>query len=133
MTRSSLSWLLAIIAVAVLAAIGVAAHEPAAAPATVIVEPPRPLLWKVSDADNSLYLLGSFHLLKPQDYPLSKDIDAAFADAERLVFEIDPAEMQAPATAQAMLAAAAFADGGTLTALLPPATRVKLETRGCPR
>lgn len=49
--------------------------------------PPVPLLWKVSDADNSLYLLGSFHLLKPEDYPLSAEVDAAFADAEALLFE----------------------------------------------
>src|SRR5690606_17061724 len=36
-------------------------------------EAPVPLLWKVSDDDNALYLLGSFHLLKPEDYPLSRD------------------------------------------------------------
>ena len=39
---------------------------------------PVPLLWKVSDRDNTLYLLGSLHLLKPSDYPLSADVDAAF-------------------------------------------------------
>jgi uncharacterized protein YbaP (TraB family) len=33
--------------------------------------PPRPLLWKVSDQDNDLYLLGSFHALKPSDYPVA--------------------------------------------------------------
>ncbi|MGH8025210.1 MAG: TraB/GumN family protein, partial [Pseudoxanthomonas sp.] len=43
-----------------------AAKSPAAAAAG---SPPVPLLWKVSDADNSVYLLGSFHLLKPNDYP----------------------------------------------------------------
>jgi hypothetical protein len=32
--------------------------------------PPKPLLWKVSDGDNDLYLLGSFHALKPSDYPV---------------------------------------------------------------
>src|SRR5690606_34402182 len=54
---------------------------------------PVPLLWKVSDDNNSLYLLGAFHLLKPGDYPLSRDVDAAFADAEKLVFEIPPEEL----------------------------------------
>jgi len=43
-------------------------------------EPPRPLLWKVSDANNSLYLLGSFHLLKPGDYPMAALADPGFAD-----------------------------------------------------
>ena len=104
-----------------------AAHEPSAQPAIAPAQPPRPLLWKVSDADNSLYLLGSFHLLKAQDYPLSRDIDAAFADAERLLFEIDPAEMNSPATAQAMLAAAAYSDDKTLSTVLPADTRAGLE------
>ena len=44
-------------------------------------KPPVPLLWKVSDADNDVYLLGSFHMLKPSDYPLSADVDSAFDDA----------------------------------------------------
>lgn len=54
---------------------------------------PRPLLWKVSDGDNALYLLGSFHLLREDDYPLSHDVEAAFADAELVYFEIAPEEM----------------------------------------
>jgi hypothetical protein len=46
-----------------------------------------PLLWKVSDANNSVYLLGSFHMLRADDYPLSKDVDAALADSESVLFE----------------------------------------------
>jgi uncharacterized protein YbaP (TraB family) len=69
---------------------------------------PVPLLWKVSDADNSLYLLGSFHMLKPDDYPLSADIDAAFEDAESLLFEIDPAAMTSPDTIAKFQQASAY-------------------------
>lgn len=84
--------------------------------------PPVPLLWKVSDADNSVYLLGSFHLLKPNDYPLSKDVDAAFADAESLVFEMAPEEMSSPALGMQMGQAALRADGTQLNSELPVAT-----------
>src|SRR3546814_10148816 len=45
-----------------------------AAPDVVFVpprDPPPPLLWQASDADNTVYLLGSFHMLKPDDYPRS--------------------------------------------------------------
>ena len=56
----------------------------------------RPLLWKVSDADNSVYLLGSFHLLKEADYPVPAEVDRAFDDAEALVFEIAPQAMTSP-------------------------------------
>ena len=85
-------------------------------------EPPKPLLWKVSDADNSVYLLGSFHLLKPGDYPLSPKVYLALEDAEHVVFELSPDEMNDPALGQKMLAVARRADGQTLQAALPAAT-----------
>lgn len=87
--------------------------------------PPVPLLWKVSDRDNAVYLLGSFHLLKPDDYPVSSDIDRAFAESGKVVFEVPPEEMLDPAMAQKFLAAAGFADGRTLSQVLPGAMREK--------
>ena len=90
-------------------------------------EIPVPLLWKVSDADNAVYLLGSFHLLKPSDYPLSKDVDAAFADAERVMFEVSPEEMQSPAMPQLMMQAALRTDGKTLQHDLDAATWTRLQ------
>lgn len=95
------------------------AKSPVAAAAS---SPPVPLLWKISDADNSVYLLGSFHLLKPNDYPLSKDVDAAFADAESLVFEMAPEEMSSPALGMQMGQAALRIDGTQLNSELPVAT-----------
>lgn len=103
-----------------------AATMPAALPAaTATKAPPVPLLWKVSDADNTVYLLGSFHLLKPDDYPTSKDIDVAFAAADKLVFEVPPAEVNDPAVAQKALAAAGYGDARTLSSVLPPELRDK--------
>ncbi|HET7655501.1 MAG TPA: TraB/GumN family protein [Luteimonas sp.] len=99
-----------------------AATAPAAA-----AEPPVPLLWKVSDADNSLYLLGSFHVLRADDHPLSPDVDAAFADAESLLFEMAPEEIASPTLALRMGQAALREDGSTLSASLPPATVAKLQ------
>ena len=65
------------------------ADQPAATASAQAVK--RPLLWMVSDADNSVYLLGSFHLLKADDYPLPVEVDRAFDDSASLLFEIDPA------------------------------------------
>lgn len=84
--------------------------------------PPKPLLWKVSDANNSIYLLGSFHLLKQSDYPLAASTHAAFEDAERLVFELSPAEMNDPQLGRKMGAAATRTDGRTLQQSLPEPT-----------
>ena len=89
-------------------------------------EPPRPLLWKISDGDNAIYLLGSFHLLKPTDYPLAASTDTAFNDAEQVVFELSPAEMDDPAGAGRMAQAAMRTDGTTLQQSLPPESWQKL-------
>lgn len=109
---------------AVLATLPLAVNAEAAKPPTTMAagSPPVPLLWKVSDADNSVYLLGSFHLLKPADYPLSKDVDAAFADAESLVFEMTPEEMSSPELGMRMTQAALRTDGTQLDSELSAAT-----------
>ena len=112
---------------------------PAAFAAASIEQPPqaavpakqpiqRPLLWKVSDADNSVYLLGSFHLLKRDDYPMPVEIDRAFDDAESLLFEIDPREMTAPETVATMQKYMAYEEGKSLSKVLPKATLERLGT-----
>jgi uncharacterized protein YbaP (TraB family) len=97
---------------------------PVIAPVATVA--PVPLLWKVDNGGHSVYLLGSFHLLRPDDYPLSTDADAAFADAESLLFEMAPAEMESPTLALRMGQAALRADGTSLDSQLPPATADKL-------
>ena len=101
---------------------------PAAAAAPAAVGTERPLLWKVSDADNDVYLLGSFHLLKPDDYPMPADIDRAFDDAESLLFEVDPREMTAPETVAMMQKYMAYDNGQSLSKVLPKVTLDRLAT-----
>ncbi|MGH8107331.1 MAG: TraB/GumN family protein [Arenimonas sp.] len=96
-------------------------------PTPSAVSPPKPLLWKVSDKDNSLYLLGSFHMLKPSDYPLAKSTDLAFDDAEQLYFELSPEEMNDPALGQKMAQAAMRTDGKTLQQSVSAETWAKFE------
>lgn len=110
------------------AAAATAKHAPLQATAPVSVK--RPLLWKVSDADNNekvVYLLGSFHLLKADDYPLPAEIDRAFDDAESLVFEIDPREMTSPDTMAAAQKYMAYEPGKSLSTVLPKPTLEKLD------
>lgn len=46
-------------------------------------------LWEVRGASNSVYLLGSIHLLRKDDHPLPSVIERAYDDAEVLIMEID--------------------------------------------
>ncbi len=97
------------------------------APATKAT-PPVPLLWKVTGpGDSRVYLLGSFHLLRAQDYPLAADVDQAFAASKRVVFELSPQDMQSPQLTQKMLQAAVRTDGTELKRDLDPATWTKLQ------
>jgi len=57
-------------------------------------------MWEVAGASNSVYLLGSIHLLRSQDYPLPTAFDAAYDDAEVLIMEVDMDDMD-PLAAQA--------------------------------
>lgn len=84
-------------------------------------QPPVPLLWKVSGAYNSVYLLGSMHVLTAAEYPLAPAVDAAFADSRQVVFEISPQGMDPAKLGQAMLQRATRGDGKTLQQALPPA------------
>ena len=45
--------------------------------------------WTVSNGENTLYIGGTFHMLKPTDYPLPKEFEQAYQKADWLVFETD--------------------------------------------
>ncbi|MGK7910508.1 MAG: TraB/GumN family protein [Synechococcus sp.] len=64
-------------------------------------------LWQIETPTNSVYLMGSIHYLRPTDYPLAPAVQAAFQNAENLVFEVHPAELTNPSTAMAFLQGAA--------------------------
>lgn len=47
------------------------------------------MLWVAQGVQNSVYLLGSIHLLRPQDHPLPPVIDLVYEDVDELVMELD--------------------------------------------
>src|SRR5688500_14767515 len=50
----------------------------------------EPAMWVVKDADSTIYLLGTFHLIKPDMNWRSDKIDAAFKDSDELWLEASP-------------------------------------------
>ena len=78
-------------------------------------------LWKVQGKENAVYLLGSVHVLKKEDYPLPAPIEGAFGDSKIAVFETDIAGMENPELAMKLAAKGQLPEGETLrTRLSPP-------------
>lgn len=82
-------------------------------------------LWKISSAKGTLYLQGSVHLLKPENYPLAAAIEQAYADCEMLVLEVDMKEMTSLSTQQKILKKALLDDGKKLSELMNATTYQK--------
>ena len=53
-------------------------------------------LWAVSSGKNTVYLLGSIHLLSKREYPLPDDFEKAYRDSGVVVFETDLDQMDTP-------------------------------------
>jgi len=70
------------------AAPGPAPVEAVAAPPTPAPVAGGPALWIVRDADSTVYLFGTMHLLSPATVWLSPRVDAAFDSASALVMEV---------------------------------------------
>ena len=71
-------------------------------------------LWSVSKDASSIYLLGSIHYLRAENYPLKKSIMDAFDQSKRLILEIDLNSIS-PETAQRLtMEKAVYHDGTTL-------------------
>ena len=50
-------------------------------------------LWEVQSNNTKVFLLGSVHLAKPSMYPLSAAIEAAYAQSDRLVVEVNESQV----------------------------------------
>jgi len=75
-------------------------------------------LWELHGKHNTVYLLGSIHVLRPRDYPLAKPVLDAYADANSVVMEINLGELDLEGLQQEMLASALLPDGKTLTQVM---------------
>ena len=83
-------------------------------------------LWQVQGKTNTMYLLGSMHFLKKEVYPLAQPIEDAYRNSQIVFFEMDLAEIQAPAGAAKFLAAGRYPPGETLQENISPQTYASL-------
>ena len=114
------------------AAVFVAAYAAAAIVAAPALDtrqdaPRRGLLYEIRTVGNTVYLFGTLHVGKPEFYPLSREVNRALADSQRLYLEVnltDTTTINAETVAMAM-----YGDGITLDQKLPAALMAKVSAR----
>jgi uncharacterized protein YbaP (TraB family) len=86
---------------------------------------PGPALWRVGDADTTIYLFGTVHAL-PKGKPwFDGRIEAAFAAADEMVTEVDLSDQSA--SAAALQQAGMLPAGTSLRDLMTPDDRMQFE------
>lgn len=76
-------------------------------------------LWKVSDENSSVWLLGSIHVADASFYPLPTVIDSAFAASSELAVEVNMNDANIMDEVQREMRMRGMLDHGTLRDLLP--------------
>lgn len=79
-------------------------------------------VWKIKSETSEIYLGGTFHLLRQQDFPLPEEFEAAYQDSDTLVFETDIGKLQGPEMQQLVLSKMMLPAGESLTSVLSAET-----------
>jgi uncharacterized protein YbaP (TraB family) len=97
---------------------------------------PGGCLWRIKTPANTVYLQGSVHFLKKENYPLPGPIEKAYADSQVLVLEIDLGVMEDPSSQQFILEKGLLPKGVTLKDKISAETyafaKEQIETLGLP-
>ncbi len=79
---------------------------------------PLHCLWELHGRHNTVYLLGSIHVLRPADYPLDAVVLDAYAHADALLMEIDLGGIDTATVQAQLIASAALPEGVSLPKVL---------------
>lgn len=93
------------------------------APLSALADPP---VWTIHDADSTIVLFGSVHILKPDTNWQPKALTQALAKADDLWFEIPLDDTTQAQASQAALQHGLLPQGQTLSGLLDPKDRDRL-------
>jgi len=76
--------------------------------------------WTVRGTHNTVYLLGSVHVLKPEDSALPAEVQLAYTQAKTLVLEVNLNELNAASMLAASMQYASLPEHQTLEGVLGP-------------
>jgi uncharacterized protein len=75
-------------------------------------------LWELHGKHNTVYLLGSIHVLRLSDYPLAPAVLEAYGNAKSVLMEVNMEELSSAQVQAEMLASAILPDGKSLLDVL---------------
>lgn len=83
-------------------------------------------MWRISDGSHKLYLVGSVHVLRAQDYPLPPELEQAYASSDGLVEEIDLSQFDPMSLQVQMTDRGSLPPGQTLKDVVPQGLYLEL-------
>ena len=75
-------------------------------------------LWELHGKRNTVYLLGSIHVLRPSDYPLPPAVLGAYGSAKSILMEVNLQDIDSPQVQSELLASALLPEGKSLPSIL---------------
>jgi hypothetical protein len=85
-------------------------------------------VWVVRSSKATVYLAGSFHMMRASDYPLPAEFFTAYHDSRKIIFEVPPGETESPEYMEKFLSLAIYNDGTTLKEHITTAAYAKAES-----
>ena len=86
--------------------------------ASVRADGPLHALWELHGKHNTVYILGSIHVLRPSDYPLAPAVLNAYGNANSILMEVNLAQVDLQGMQTELLASARLPEGKTLPAIM---------------
>jgi len=84
-------------------------------------------VWKISKNGDNVFIGGTIHLLREQDFPLPEEFETAYHSSSILVFETDISKMESVEFQQGLMAKAVYPGDSTILDVLSPETVESLE------
>jgi len=86
--------------------------------ATVRADTALHALWELHGKHNTVYILGSIHVLRPTDYPLAPAVLRAYGDAKSIFMEVNLQEIDPQRMQIELLTSARLPEGQTLPSIM---------------